>query len=305
MLPILVLSYVRVDTLKQTIESILAQPHGDIYVSNDGAPEKYSEAHTTVRLYLDKLLADGLVKDVKFSSENKGTLVGISEGIDWFFSKFEVGIIIEDDLILHPNLLETVELTSSLLKNPKILSIGLHNSVPIKKMRSTEKFYRLSNFVISWGWVTTSLNWHNRVKSFSEINYVKLFLIMVRRIGLSSAMYHLFFYLIGKRQEVIDKRHCNWDDLWQVNCFLKNQKVITYNYNMVENIGFGFGATHTLKKEFEYPKSSFTSTALVDSNQLLETLIPDKKADRYFARNRKVSTLLRAKMKLGSRLQFK
>ena len=277
MLPILILSYVRLDTLKQTIESIINQPHGDIYVSNDGAPEMYKSSQLEVRAYLDTLLLEGIVKEIKYSEENGGTLVGISEGIDWFFSKFKIGIIIEDDLILEPNLLSTIELTSELLKTPKILSIGLHNSVPLENMKSSGMYFRVSNFVVSCGWVTTAENWNNRIKSFQEIDYFKLFLVMLRKIGFSSSMYHLYFYLVGRRQEKLDPRRCNWDDLWQANCFLKNQEVIIYNYNMVSNIGYGFGATHTFEKESDYPILTFTSEELSNSNQLSESHKLDQK----------------------------
>jgi prepilin-type N-terminal cleavage/methylation domain-containing protein len=44
---------------------------------------------------------------------------GVSQGIDWFFTKVNVGIIIEDDLVLHAELLSYAELCEKFLSMPK------------------------------------------------------------------------------------------------------------------------------------------------------------------------------------------
>jgi hypothetical protein len=301
MLPILVLCYVRVDTLRTTIESILQQPHGPIYISCDGPSQKYQNSASEVHLYIKSLLRDGLVEDIRISDTNEGTLVGVSKGINWFFDKVEMGIIIEDDLILDADLLNSLEYVKHFLKHKQVLSIGIANSIPESNLTSPQSLIRASNFVVSWGWATTRSNWDERIKSFAEVNMLKLTFKMINKIGLSSAMFHLFYYFINLRNERYKKIACNWDDLWQINCFLKDLVVICYNKNLITNIGSGFGATHTGGKDLTRPivkliPSDYTS---ISSENSIPEL--DINADKYFCDKRKVSQIIKSAVRIRTR----
>jgi len=300
-LPILVLCYRRLDTLKQTIESITVQPHGLIYISCDGVSAEHYEEGKQVHTYLNHLLDSGVVEEIRISDINQGTLIGVSEGIDWFFEKVEMGIILEDDLVLEPELLSTVEIVSKYLRDSKVVAIGLHNSVPLSSITDRNSLVRSSRFVISWGWVTTRENWNTRVKSYAQINYWILFYKMLKVIGISSALYHIYFYRNRVRTERENIRQCTWADLWQINCFIKNLKVISYNRNMVTNVGFGTDATHTIEKRYEYPiyPTPITKINLEQFNEEIQAI--DKKAEKYFIKNRKITTIIRAKLRLRQR----
>jgi hypothetical protein len=125
---------------------------------------------------------------------------------------------------------------------------------------------------------------------------------MVRIIGSSSAAYHLWFYALQRRQEKNDVRKCNWDDLWQVNCFLKNKTVAVFNRNMITNIGDGEGSTHTFGK-------SLYAEIIPITEEEFKSLDPwhlprdiDKLSDSYFMRDRKISSLFRAMIRIRTRL---
>jgi hypothetical protein len=121
-----------VDTLRQTLNSILKQPHGAIYISCDGPSPDYERGCAEVKTYITELLRMGVIQNLRISDENEGTLIGVSKGIDWFFDQETIGVIIEDDLVLEPRLLEAVEISSKSLSDANLMSIGLHNRVPIK-----------------------------------------------------------------------------------------------------------------------------------------------------------------------------
>lgn len=305
MLPILVLCFARIDTLQKTIESILRQPHGPIYISCDGPIQTYERGCAEVREYIRDLLSLGVIKDLRISEVNEGTLIGVSKGIDWFFTKEALGVIIEDDLVLEPRLLEAIETSSEFLADGSVVSIGLHNRVPRESISNSNRIARRSRFVVSWGWVTTRDAWSNRIKAFSDVNFWSLYTKMVKQIGPSSASYHLWFYLIQRKQEKSDVRRCNWDDLWQINCFVGNKTVAVFNRNQITNIGNGEGSTHTFGKslyaeiipisEFEFISSDFWE---------LPSDI-DSLADAFFTRDRKISTVLKAKLRIRTRLRLK
>jgi hypothetical protein len=247
-------------------------------------------------------LEAGVVKAIRISDSNGGTLVGVSQGVSWFFQQVSVGIIIEDDLVLEPSLLQVAGRFSSFLESPQVLSIGLHNSVPRKSMKNPEQLFRVSHFVISWGWVTTRESWNNRVKSYSEINYFSLFTKMIRKIGISSSIYHIYYYRRNLQREKVDATKCNWDDLWQINCFMKELKVITLNRNLVNNIGFGSDATNTFHKKFEYALDAISSQEILSIDFCGQLPPVDKKAERHFIQDRKISSIVRTKLKIRTRI---
>ena len=297
MLPILVLGFVRLDSLRATIESILSQDHGPIYVSCDGPPLKHYSQAMEVQRYVESLHASGI------SSSNQGIFRAVSNGVSWFFESVRKGIIIEDDLVIKANFLKSVEFASRHLDNYKVVAIGLHNSVPERFIKNVQKPLRSSRFVISWGWVTTREKWESRIKSYGDVNYFKLFFKMTCAIGLSSAIYHLYYYRKRVHMEKNNILKCTWADLWQINAFMKNLIVLTFNKNFVDNIGFDEFATHTFRKDFSYPIQQISNDDLIESKYAFKISVIDANADKYFMRKRKVSTIIREKLRLKSRLR--
>lgn len=302
MIPILILGFIRADQLQLCVDSVVGQEHGPIYISCDTAPEKYRSEGLEVRYLIESLVSSGIVTEARFSTENRGILRGVTEGISWFFSKVELGIILEDDLIAAPGLFSSIEITAAYLKNPDIIALGLHNSVPMKSVTSPHSFVRASKFTISWGWVTTAEKWNSRIKSYSEVKYFKLFLLMLTDVGFSSSLYHLIKYRNRLRLEKQDISRCTWADLWQINCFMKKKKVITYNRNLISNIGYGRLATNTKGEITNYPIEKVQIGDL-DSIIISPEMNIDYRADKYFSRNRKVSTIVREKMRIRGRIQ--
>jgi len=301
MLPILVLCYIRLDTLMQTFESILNQPHGDIYASCDGSPEKYAAESLEVQRYLRNLFDTGVIKELRISSINQGVFYGVSSGIDWFFNQVDRGIIFEDDLVLQPNLLNAVELASIHLENREIISIGLSNYVPSKYLSQRESVYRYSRFTIAWGWVSTHKEWFSRIDTYQNLSYTKLFWKMFKNIGFSSALYHILVFLRERNYELHNPSKCNWDSLWQLTAFMKEKKVLVFNRNLLTNIGYGETATHTKIKSVDYP----TDTLLDEEIRMFRisdnNLSVDMKADKYFMRERKFSNFIRDILSLRTR----
>jgi hypothetical protein len=294
-----------VETLRETIKSIVSQPHGPIYISCDGPKDGFAESAKPLYSYISGLAKLGIVQEYRISNVNLGTLHGVSEGIDWFFQKVEIGIILEDDLLLEDGLLESLELIKKFLRNKEIISIGLANSVPDNELDYIEAPFRKSKFVVSWGWITTRQNWTQRITSFQNLNYFLLFLKILRHFGPSTAFYHLYFYLMNAARENKDSRNCNWDDLWQINCFLKNKFVIALNRNMITNIGNGFGATHTSGKNLYYPIKSISNVELEFMRESEKLPNWDRKADKYFCKNRKIVKIIRAQLNLQSKFGFR
>jgi len=303
MLPILILCFVRLDSLKECIDSILSQEHGPIYISCDAPPSEFLSQGAEVQKYIKFLLASGVVKEIRISESNQGILRGVTSGVSWFFERVEKGIILEDDLILQPNFLKSVELASKHLDHPKVIALGLHNSVPNEFISNQQAILRSSWFVISWGWVTTKDNWNSRIKTYQEVDYLKLLLNMLPKIGLSSTLYHIYYYRKKLATERTNIVKCTWADLWQINAFLKNSIVLTYNKNFVHNIGFDQFATNTKSNNTEYALETLSGVDFDDKKYHSKIQQVDQSADRYFAKNRKISTIVRGRIQIRTRMK--
>jgi len=304
-IPVLILCFARLDTLQQALASILKQPHGAIYISCDGPTPVYERECVEVQDYITELLKTGVIQNLRISEVNEGTLIGVSNGIDWFFKQESIGVIIEDDLILEPRLLEAIEVSSNYLAFDNVVSVGLHNRIPTKFISNNAQILRRSKFVISWGWVTTRKEWSDRITTFRDVNYRQLFVAMIRAIGPSSATYHLWRYRGQLSQERIDARKCNWDDLWQINCFLKGKTVAVSNRNQITNIGNGEGSTHTFGKSLDSEIIPITEQEFDSIEPWILPLEIDSHADRFFVHNRKISTILREKLRFRTRFGLK
>jgi len=302
MLPILILCYIRLDTLEATLQEITSQKHGPIYISCDGSAPQKGQKTQDLHAFIMNLKESGVIEDYQILESNFGTLVGVSKGIDWFFKRVDIGIILEDDLILKPTLLDSIEFTAQYLRNRQVHSLGLANRVPRAEISDYESLTRASIFVVSWGWVTTRQNWEARIKSFSEVNFLKLYINMQERIGMSSALWHLYHFYKEYRNEKRNIHKCNWDFMWQADCFTKNQIVISYNHNLVENIGVGEGATHTKGKILDYPIDAILNSEMYQNSNYLEIPNIDPRADKFFCRERKIGPIIRAELRLRTRL---
>jgi|688.fasta_scaffold372485_1 hypothetical protein len=303
MLPILVLCFIRLDSLKQTLESIFSQDHGPIYISCDAPPYKYLAQGAEVQRYIKSLLEAGKIEEIRISNSNQGVLEGVTSGVSWFFERVNKGIVLEDDLILQSNFLKSVELASKYLDQPNVIAIGLHNMVPKEFISHPQLILRSSRFVISWGWVTTQENWQSRIKTYQEVDYLKLFVKMLPQIGLSSSLYHLYYYRKSFVLEKTDIKKCMWADLWQINAFMKKSIVLTFNKNFVLNMGFGELATNTKNKNADYSFEVVSKSDIDENNYRFEIQNIDRTAEKYFIRNRRISTIARSEIRLRTRLK--
>jgi hypothetical protein len=304
-LPILVLCYIRIDSLRKTIESIQHQPHGPIYISCDGAPDAYKKESLVVQNYVRHLQKTGVVQDIQISVTNGGLLDGVSKGIDWFFKQVEVCIIIEDDLILEPLLLEAAEIVSTHIVDPNVISIGFSNYVPKKYHSDKASYYRGSRFTVSCGWLTTRREWNSRIKTYERVNFKQLFLILIKNIGFSSTLWHIAIYINQKNLMINKPLLCSWDHLWQLNCFVKNKKALNFNVNLINNIGFGDLATNTKIQMRQEPIDLINRSNLEKFKFKNQNLRIDMKADKYYLRHRKISKYIRAKLALKIRLKLR
>ena len=178
-----------------------------------------------------------------FQDSNLGCGRGVSTAITWFFSSEERGIILEDDVIPDPSFFGfCAELLDRYATDSRVFAISGTNYVPAAGLSDPSAPYRFSQVPHVWGWATWRRSWERYRLDIAgwrgELGLGTLW----RRSGRSlpgSVFWGANFELMARRQ--VD----TWDVQLAYAAMFAGQLVATSNVNLVSNIGFGEGATHT------------------------------------------------------------
>jgi hypothetical protein len=237
-IPVLLIPFRRPDKIRRLIEALsLVQPKY-IYVLGDGPrPNNSAEAKLCSEARrIATTIPWPCTIITHFKEYNVGLSDNVVEGIDWFFSQVEAGIIFEDDCIPDPTFFTfCAELLERYKDDPRIMHISGNNFQ--NGIVHGDGSYYFSHYSHSWGWATWRRAWtqyHEAVANFREYD-------ADQRINeLSLSLKAKKFWLKVLRNTAI------WDSRWLYTTWYARGLSIIPNQNLVSNIGFGADATHTI-----------------------------------------------------------
>jgi hypothetical protein len=184
-----------------------------------------------------------------FQDRNLGCGRGVSTAISWFFSQVERGIILEDDIIPDPSFFPyCAELLDRYERDSRVFAISGCNFVPPEAQSHPHLPYRFSQVPHIWGWATWRRSWqqhHLDIAGWREqLPPRKLW----ARAGhsLPASVYWASTFELLARKEVD-----TWDGQFVLASMISGQLTATTNVNLIENIGFGETATHTVEDRNE------------------------------------------------------
>lgn len=242
--PVLMLVFNRPDTTLKVFEAIRAAKPPELYIASDGARKTKAgeiQAVDEVRKICSQVDWPCIVK-TRYLEENQGCRVAVSGALDWFFEQVEQGIVIEDDVLPTPAFFEFCdEMLEKYKDDPKVFSVVGNNLV--EPWYQAEHSYFFSRVFFVWGWASwrrawkfydVNMNtWPNTVK---ELN--KSPIMPVNKID--RIYWNLVFDLTYTRQIGT----C-WGHQWTYAHWANNALAVTPATNLITNLGFGVGATHT------------------------------------------------------------
>ncbi len=242
--PILLLVWKRPSHTKRVIDSIKQISPKKIYISSDGPIINDKENKRLIEL-VRKIIFKEIDWDCQvftnFSKVNKGCKIAVAEGINWFFSNEEEGIIIEDDCVPSKDFFYFCELLLEKYRyDERIWSIcgnGYQNDL-IKNKES----YFFSKYADVWGWATWRRCWQfydPDIKSWNKNRKKSLLKDLFKNVRELNYWNKIFDDLYYKQKPN------TWDYQWQYLCFINSGMSCMPFTNLVENIGFGKDATHT------------------------------------------------------------
>ncbi len=264
--PILYLIFNRPDLNEITFPSICNIKPKKLFIAADGPRigNDYDELNCKIaRQYvLSKIDWDCEVQTL-FRDENLGCGKAVSSAISWFFSHVDEGIILEDDCLPDISFYRFCsELLEKYRFDSNVMSISGSNLLgSLTSFRGHSYFWGLGGI---WGWATWKRSWANydfEMTAFREFD--KSTLSNYFKSDICCGYYYSFFeeFYLGN----ID----TWDVQWIFSIVVNNGLSINPYRNLVQNLGFGPSATHTIdsKSFIRELKSLKIKFPLVHPNQ--------------------------------------
>ncbi len=177
-----------------------------------------------------------------FREHNLGCGRGPAEAFGWFFSQEEEGIVLEDDCVPDPSFFPFCqELLEKYRHDPRVMHITGTNFLG-GTHRPAHSYY-FSVHPHEWGWASWRRAWQLydfRIERFPE----------VARTGVLRPRYSgplEYAYRMSKFRGTYGRPDVSWWDYqWNFALHVHGGLAVVPAVNLVQNIGFGPGATHTV-----------------------------------------------------------
>lgn len=273
--PILVIGFSRTQKILQIILKLREYGMNEIYLALDYPTEKST-------LTKQIALIDELMRlqwepthqiQIWHRTKNHGVGVGVITALDWFFSKNQFGIIIEDDLEFTEDFLHFCALGLAKFEHSNEVLMISGNRYSNGKCQQSALVVA-SNYPQIWGWATWKSKW---IEIRSLILKHK---ILKFRNALSPNVCFFFAGALRAQRGFID----TWDIPLAYEMLIRKKICILPPVNLVKNTGNDIFASHTFTSDFplNFPIDSMPHCA-VQSLEEIEATIRD--SNMYLEQN--------------------
>ena len=245
--PILLIGYNRPDKLRILIDAIRIHSPSRICVALDGPKKNNMQDVLNVdksRAMIDLIDWECDLQTL-IQNENLGCKIGVTTAINWFFSNYEFGIILEDDCLPTPEFFEFA--ASRLIEHKDDYRImHISGSSYFLKLPNKETSFYYSRIPSVWGWATWKRAWNSMQLIDSNLD-------------MNIASVKIFDYFNNKKiskwflryvKEAMGPKSSVWSTSWTLSIIYNGGICISPIGNLVENIGFRDSGTHSTRASF-------------------------------------------------------
>ena len=211
-----------------------------------------------------------------FAEQNLGCGKRMGTGLTWAFEQFEELIILEDDCLPDQSFFGFCEqLLSRFRDNPQVMMISGNNFLP--EPHSPHSYY-FSKWPHIWGWASWRQAWQHFQDITPPANDAELASVLQQVFSHSCELERWTSIL----RDFFDGKIDTWDFLWTYTIWQKQGLTVLPNLNLVSNLGFGPGATHTIDENS--PLAEIPTQQILQLDHPLH-IEPDQVADRWTFEN--------------------
>ena len=246
--PILLITFNRPDHVRQVLTEIRKQQPAQLFVCQDGARDGNENDYVKcqeVRDVIAELVDWPCELHTLYQDQNLGCGPGPAAGITWFFEHVEMGIVMEDDCLPHPDFFGYCEEMLNHFKDDD--SISMINSTLYYKTWKCDASYGFSHFMVTGAWA----GWRRTWKGFDLDMHTWQpwqFRRQVKRLTKSTTEANWWYWKLKEIQADTTKKSY-WDYQMQMLLFQKGALTIHPQKNLISNIGFDADGTHTLTND--------------------------------------------------------
>ena len=240
--PVLLIAFNRPESTARVLRSLAEIQPQKLYVACDGhrsgRPQEARRCEA-VRALVSQMDWPCDLQTL-FQPSNLGCRAGVTTALDWFFEQEEEGIVLEDDIVADPTFFPFCqELLERYRHDERVGVIAANNHQ--RRPPSDGSSYRFSIYSHCWGWASWRRAWRcndpelRGWPAFRDGQWLE-------KLGGKALARRWGPWLDQLSAGQID----TWDMIWQFSCWQQGFLTVIPAVELVENIGFGVDATHTL-----------------------------------------------------------
>lgn len=265
--PILLITFNRPDHVRQVLTEIRKQQPTQLFVCQDGAragnaldPQRVQQ----VRDVITELVDWSCELHTLYQEKNLGCGPGPAAGISWFFSQVEVGIVMEDDCLPHPDFFKYCEeMLNRYNDNPQIQFI---NATLYHNRWKCNASYGFSRYMVTGAWAAWRETWQGfdlDMDTWDAWQFRK----QVKCLTNSTTEANWWYWKL-KEIQIDNEKKSYWDYQMQMHLFRNNAVTIHPHRNLISNIGFDSEGTHTLSNDGRGDREVYPILPLVHSDSV-------------------------------------
>lgn len=247
--PVVVIGFRRLDTLQRVLSTAAEHHQGQIYVFLDGARDGRQDDVldcTRVRDWVSEFAKCHLNVTTSFSDRNIGCGRAVPAAINWVLdSGHESLIVLEDDCLPSPSFFPFMyQLLARYADDKRVTMISGNQFLPDEIISEYSYSYYYSRFIHTWGWATWKRAWalydHEMSALDDRFTHDNIKSILPNRDERS-------LYVRWWLRQRENPHDTAWDSRWMLALLLARGACICPSRNLIRNIGFGTGSTHTAR----------------------------------------------------------
>lgn len=289
---VLFIVFNRADVAARVLDAIRSARPPRLYLAADG-PRHDHPQEAIACAQVRQLVLAGIdwpcTVHTLLRDENLGCRLAVSGAISWFFEHEEAGIILEDDCLPHPTFFAYCEnLLDHYRHDTRVMHIS-GNNVLRNWRHDPDYSYHFSRYAAIWGWATWRRAWQHYDAATP----------LLPEIARKHYLWNQFFNPLEARMMLrplwATHRHelDTWDYQWAFALLIQSGLAATPATNLISNIGFGEGATHT--HNATHPWANQTTQALPQPLQhpsfVMRDLVSDYRQLRGTLRDKMMAKL--------------